>query len=127
MTLSILDIKKQGLIYIVATLLCILFAMIYEFFSHDVYSNFMIYAFCIPLIFGVVVYYALYLLKIKKIPSKFESNLYNAGIATLTFGSIMQGILEIYGTTNSKIYVYPIVGTIFVLTSVILFITRTKY
>ena len=39
-----------------------------------------------------------------------SNNLYNAGVATLTIGSLVYGILEIYGTTNSKVIVYFIVG-----------------
>lgn len=124
MILYTLDIKNQGTVYIIATLFCILFAMIYEFFSHDVYSNFMIYSFTIPLIFGVIMYFTMYLLKIKKLPNKIENNLYNASIATFTFGEIMQGVLEIYGTTNSKIYLYLIVGALFFMISLISYIFR---
>ena len=72
-TLDIKKIKEQGTIYIIVTLVCILFAMIYESFSHGVISNFMVYAFTIPLIFGVGVYYMFYFFKIKKLPNKFEN------------------------------------------------------
>ncbi len=118
-TLDIKKIKEQGKIYIIVTLLCILFAIIYESFSHGVISNFMIYSFAIPLILGCVVNYIFYFLKIKKLPNQFENRFYNAGIATLTIGSIMEGVLQIYGTTNSKIYVYLIVGLILLTSSII--------
>ena len=113
MTLYILDIKKlkeQGKIYIIVTLICILFAMIYESFSHGVISNFMVYAFMIPLVLGVVVSYVSYYLKIKKLPTEIENKTYNAAVATFTIGSIIEGVLQIYGTTNSKVYVYLAVG-----------------
>ena len=126
MILSILDIKKQGKKYIIATLICILFTMIYELFSHDVYSNFMIFSFMIPLIFGVIVYYGVYLSKLSNLPSKLEISMYNAGIATLTLGSIMQGVLEIYGTTNSHIYIYLIVGILLISVSVIKYFFKNK-
>lgn len=37
-------------------------------------------------------------------------NLYHSGIATLTVGSIVQGVLEIYGTTNALAGYYWIAG-----------------
>ncbi len=118
-TLDIKKLKEQGTIYIIVSLVCILFAMIYESFSHGVISNFMIYAFTIPLILGVGVNYIIYFLKINKLPNKFENRTYNAGIATLTIGSIIEGVLQIYGTTNSKVYVYLIVGLILLTSSII--------
>lgn len=124
MILSILDIKEQGIKYIIATLFCILFAMIYEFFSHNVYSNFMIFAFVIPLLFGVIVSFAIYFTKTKNLPSNIEFSLYNASIATFTIGSIIQGVLEIYGTTNGKVYLYLIVGIILLVASISLYFIR---
>lgn len=47
-------------------------------------------------------------------PGRIARNLYRSGIATLTIGCIMQGVLEIYGTTNKLICVYWIVGIVFV-------------
>ena len=121
MTLSTLDInlKKQGKIYIVISIVCIIFATIYESFSHGVYSNFMIFAFLIPFIGGTCVSVAL--LKMNELPSRITNNLYNASIATFTFGSIIKGVLEIYGTTNIKIYLYLVVGFFLFLCSLISF------
>ena len=129
MILCTLDIKKiinQRLIYIIATLLCILFSIIYESFSHGVISNFMILAFLIPLLLGVVGTYIMFFLKRNKLPTLFENHLSNAGVATLTFGSIMEGVLEIYGTTNVKIYLYLIVGLILIISSILLYSFRKE-
>ena len=123
-TLDINKLKEQGKKYIIITLVCILFAVIYESFSHGVISNFMVYAFTIPLILGVVVYYMLYFIKIKKMPIRFENSTYNAAIATYTVGSIMEGVLQIYGTTNSKIYIYLVGGTILLIVSIISYLFR---
>ena len=125
-TLDIKKLKKQGIIYTIVTIACILFAIIYESFSHGVISNFMVYAFTIPLILGTGVCYTLYFFKIKKLPNKFENSAYNAAIATFTVGSIVEGILQIYGTTNWKVYVYLIVGIILLMSSIISYLVRTK-
>ena len=56
MILFILDIEKQqkqlektAFFYLLVSLFCALFGGVYEYFSHEVYSNCMIYAFFIPL------------------------------------------------------------------------------
>lgn len=118
MTLSTLDIKymkKQIITYLIASIACIIFSIIYETFSHGVYSLFMICSFAIPLILGSFISLILY--KRKTSYGRVEINLYNAGVATLTFGSIFQGVLEIYGTTNIKVYAYLFVGILLILIS----------
>ena len=47
-----------------------LFGAIYELFSHDVYSYYMIYAFAIPLLMGVLPYEAM--LVFNKYPGRFS-------------------------------------------------------
>ena len=91
-----------------ATAFLALFGAIYEKFSHEVYSYHMIYAFAVPLLLGVLPDAAL-LLGNRRI-SRVTLRLWNYGIATLSVGSVFQGALEIYGTTNSLSIVYPIAG-----------------
>lgn len=83
----------------------------------------MILAPLIPLILGVFVY--VILLKVKKI-GYIESSLYSNGIYTLLIGSILQGVLEIYGTTNKLIWVYLIVGVGLIISSIIIYIKKIK-
>lgn len=96
-------------IYLLITLFCIVFSVIYELFSHEVYSWYMLGAFLYPLLGGFIPYF-LIAVKRLRFPSSFSRNLLHCGIATLTCGSILQGILEIYGTTNRLIIVYWIAG-----------------
>ena len=67
----------------------------------------MIFAFAIPLILGAIVSIIMYGLKTQKV-TRWQNNLYNASVATLTVWSIVNGILEIYGTTNWKVNIYLI-------------------
>ena len=94
--------------YLAAALFCALFGAVYEIFSHEVYSYPMIYAFAIPLAGGALPFLALAagLVRRWRFPGAVSRSLYHAGIAALTVGSILRGILEIYGTTShlSKIY-----------------------
>ena len=52
-----------------------------------------------------------------KYPDNRFLKLWNTAIAALSIGSVFAGVLEIYGTTNSLIIVYPIAGGILMLLS----------
>jgi len=91
-----------------------MFGAVYEHFSHEVYSRYMIYAFVCPLAGGALPLMSMSLFRCRHLPGRLALNLYNAGIATLTIGSIMKGVMEIYGTTNDILRIYWIVGFGFV-------------
>lgn len=103
-------LKKHLIFNLAGTLFLALFGAIYETFSHGVFSFYMIYAFAFPLVLGVTLY--LILLFVRKYPNRVFLNLWNSAIATFSAGSVFQGVLEIYGTTNSLSVVYPAVGGI---------------
>lgn len=94
---------------LIITAFCAVFGEIYELFGHGVYSDYMIYAFMIPLMFSVIPGVFRLLYGKKEIPDT-ARHLWNYGVATLTVGCIFQGILEIYGTTNRLAIIYPSVG-----------------
>ena len=108
MILSILDTKKKKS-YIIAVVITLMFGFIYEQFSHDVYSNYMMFAFVIPLI-G----YILHLI------TKIDSEVYDCGIVTITLYSILKGVFEIIGITNKYIIIYLIVGILLTLISLLI-------
>ena len=102
---------KAAFIYLLISLFCILFGAIYEVFSHEVYSFYMIYAFIFPLAGGVLPFLKIALSNTGVYPGIAARIIYNSGIATLTVGSILRGILDIYGTSNHLLIVYWIAGT----------------
>ena len=107
--------------YVAAALFCALFGAVYEIFSHEVYSYPMIYAFAIPLAGGALPFLATAagLVRRWRFPGVVSRSLYHAGIAVLTVGSILRGILEIYGTTNMLLWAYWIAGGLLVAGAVI--------
>ena len=84
---------------LITTTACAIFGGIYEKFSHGVYSNYMVYAFMIPLMLSVFPSLLLLLNAKIEIPEA-ARNLWNFSVAALTVGCIFKGVLEIYGTTN---------------------------
>lgn len=116
------SVLKTAFAYLIITLFCAAAGGIYEKFSHEVYSYYMIYAFAIPLALGAIPLFAIGMFG-KKMPCRFSLNAWNSGVAALTVGSIFKGALDIYGTTNRLLIVYPIAAGALLLAGFIAFFT----
>lgn len=108
MTLSISDIKIKTKHYLIGIACTLVFGLIYEQFSHEVYSFYMMYAFIIPII-------GLLLIRLIKI----DSEIFDMGIVTITIFSILKGVFEIIGITNKYVIIYLIVGIILIIMSIV--------
>ena len=132
MTLSILDtsskrplanIRKTIIIYLVLSFTTIGIDNIYAVFGHGVRSPSMTWMFLYPLIGGTLVYF---LIKIffpwinHFLGYRLFSNLYNSGIATLTVGSFLKGILEIAGTSSPYTILFFVTGWLLTASGIIL-------
>lgn len=106
------EIEKLVFTYLIVTLVCAGFGAVYEFFSHGVYSYYILYAFMIPFLGGTVYFYCILYFR-SKIPGCIARRFQHFGILTLTVGCMVCGILEIYGTTNHLVIFYFIVGGMF--------------
>ena len=135
------QIQKARNRYVGITVFTAMFSLIYEYFSHGVYSGFMLWAALIPLA-CVVLPYTLWLRyqgagvgqknhkqivdlqdgRIQDADRRSEETnvplcIYQTSILTFLAGSIFKGILEIYGTTNRLSAVYWIAGSILLVVS----------
>ncbi len=83
--------------YTMVTVFCALFGAIYNLFGHGVYSFFMSFMFLWPLsaTLGCLVLALSHLT-----PTRLSRNILNAGVATITAGSLLKGIFEIAGTSS---------------------------
>ena len=102
---------KTSKIYGFTTLFCIAFNYVYSLFGHGVSSPFMSYAFVFSLVLGVAGFTVFGRLNLG---NRTAFSLYNAGIATLTVGSILRGIIDIAGADTIYPAYYFLVGTAFV-------------
>ena len=109
------SLLKTALAHLCAAVFCAFFGAVYEHFSHEVYSYWMLYAFALPMVLGALPLLAI-ALHGRTLPGRVSLWLWNAGIAVLTVGCIFRGVLEIYGTTNRLWAVYPIVGGVLLAT-----------
>ena len=103
---------RRGLRYLTAAVTVASAGGIYEYFSHGVFSPFMVYAFLVPLLAGAAPNFlaALYADSRGSVRSPAAAGLQLAAVATLTSGSVMKGVLDIYGTTNHLMIIYPVAG-----------------
>ena len=104
---------------------CLFIGAVYELFSHGVISAFMIGAFTIPLILGALPNLIIGLAKFKA-PGYLAEDIYACGIVTLTTGAILQGVLNIYGTTNSLLKYYFILGPLFIIIGAVLYFVQRR-
>ena len=110
MSTSVKIMLKQILMQLISAIWFAFFGAVYERFSHEVYSYYMIYAFAIPLVMGALPYSIMAVKQYQ--PDGLFLHLWNSAVITFTIGSIFKGVLDIYGTTNSLLTVYPIAGLI---------------
>lgn len=115
---------KTALCYLLFTIFCAVFGCVYELFSHEVYSIFMLDAFFIPLIGGAVPFLCMAVWEKIRYPKTISRMLYGFGIVTLTIGSIIKGVLDIYGTTNSLCRIYGYAGFGLVIAGVLLYLRK---
>lgn len=113
---------KKALTFSFASALTAAFGFIYELFSHGVYSYYMIYAFLFLLIGGTCVQLWL-AFRSRRLPCRLASDLYESGLITLTVGSLINGVLEIYGTTNSLTVIYWVVGAALTAAGILIYCT----
>jgi len=107
--------KKKAVRYLAASILTLVFSLVYEHFSFGVTSAFLLSAFLFSLA-GAVLCRAL--AKASFDPS-WSSVFLTTGIAWLTIGALLQGMLAIYGTENALMMVYPAMGIFFLLLTVV--------
>lgn len=115
---------KKTIQYLLLSVFVFVFAQIYEYFSHGVYSNYMLYAFLIPFLGLALPSFLLHSLK-KALPAN-SRFLWKCGIATLTVGSIYKGILEIYGTNGYFEFPYLFIGVAFCIVAGITVFSRKR-
>lgn len=117
---------KRLIGYLSTMLFCIVFATIYEMFSHSVYSLYMIYLFVIPFALGVIPEIILLAIPRLRNNSAWSKTLQSLAIVTLIFGSSLAGVFEIYGTTSEYPTYYFVAGAGMLLASFVLWcIKRT--
>ncbi|HFI0343602.1 TPA: hypothetical protein ACGOV5_001296 [Streptococcus suis] len=102
--------------YLATTAFLFIFSRIYESLSYGEVSVFMHYMFCVTLIGGGLL---LGLLTIKPNLSRLTFNLWNSGVATITAGFLLRGIINLSGRSTTLDQPYWFVGAGFLVLALI--------
>lgn len=102
--------------YLISAAVVALAGVVYQQFGHGVRSDFMTYAYTVPLLLGALPATLIFVWRRdatstkrahpdgrvgrKRAAAQLGAALWACGIATLTIGSLLQGALEIYGTAS---------------------------
>ena len=123
--------------YLLASIVIAAAAAVYGLFSHGVYSYYMTYAFMIPLLGGAIPHLIAAMKRAdpadaaaeaeeqagtSDIPAAKDTQL--AFVATLTAGSLLKGVLDIYGTTNRLLIAYPVMAVLILAAALTVLIKR---
>lgn len=101
-----------------------IFSRVYESLSYGETAFHMHYLFCVTLIGGSLL---LGLMAIHRTLSRLTFNLWNSGVATITAGFLLRGIINLSGRSTTLDQPYWYVGAGFLILAVIsLFIKQTK-
>ncbi|MFZ2305538.1 MAG: hypothetical protein WAV75_08310 [Streptococcus suis] len=110
--------------YLAMAAFLFIFSRIYESLSYGEVSVFMHYMFCPTLVGGILL---LDLLQVKPNLSRITYNLWNSGIATITAGCLLRGIINLSGRSTTLDQPYWYVGAGFLVLSLItLFISDRR-
>ncbi len=113
--------KKMMLLYLAVTVFCGVFGSVYEYFGHGVFSPYMMYLFLFPLAGGMLVQLLFMVTKLPY-PVPAASRLYHAGLASLTVGSCMTGVFEIYGSASSLTKYYWYAGFVLIAAAAVYYV-----
>lgn len=117
---------RRSIIFTSASVLCAVFGAVYELFSHGVYSYSMIYAFAYPLVLGALPCLVMALIG-RPLTKGAALDFYVFAIAFATVGSIVNGVLEIYGTSSRLMTAFPVLcGILVILALVFAIISAVK-
>ncbi|HEP1843304.1 TPA: hypothetical protein VCA72_000403 [Streptococcus suis] len=110
--------------YLATTAFLFIFSRIYESLSYGEVSFFMRYMFCVTLIGGALL---LGMLTLKPNLSRMTFNLWNSGVATITAGFLLRGIINLSGRSTTLDQPYWFIGAGFLVLALIsLFFTGNK-
>lgn len=110
--------------YLALTSFLFIFSRVYESLSYGETAFHMHYLFCVTLIDGSLL---LGLMAIHRTLSRLTYNLWNSGVATITAGFLLRGIINLSGRSTTLDQPYWYVGAGFLILAVIsLFIKQAK-
>lgn len=122
--------RRSRILYSASALFFFIFQLIYEHFSHSVISYYMVFAFLIPIAGGLL---SELWFRVFRTGSSASSGIFfcslqllAGAVMWLTLGSVFEGVLQIYGTTNRLIIVFVIAGCVQMAVSMVILLYSAR-
>ncbi|MHB9781568.1 hypothetical protein ACXM1Q_002310 [Streptococcus sp. 10F2] len=115
--------RRSLFTYLAFTVFLLLFSRIYESLSYGEISFFMHYLWTVPLAGGSLL---LTLMKVRPNLSRLSYNLWNSGIATLTAGFLLRGIINLSGRSTTLDQPYWFIGAGFLVLALLSLFIHSK-
>ena len=113
-------------LYFFLTAFTMLFSGVYEIFSHQVMSWWMLLA-AGPFLAGGIVWLILYILGLFATPCRPFQICFMMTAVVCTLGMVVRGVLEIYGTWSGLVHSYDVLFGLFFAGSVLSLLLYLKY
>ena len=115
-------------VYLAVSGFCGLFSLVYEYFSHGVYSPWMVFLFAWPLLGGAVPYAVLAWRGNRRVSpiTSWARLAHHCAVASLTVGACISGVLDIYGTTSVWTPVYWAAGIVLGTTGLVMGVVGSR-
>ena len=104
---------KNVAVYGAVTIFCAVFTVIYYRFSHEIYSPYLTWMWCVPFAAGIVGAVMNILRKNRPVHAA-ALCLYNSGTAALIVYMALRGILKIAGAASSYVIIIGIAGAVMI-------------
>lgn len=99
--------------YGAVTIFCAVFTVIYYRFSHEIYSPYLTWMWCVPFAAGIVGA-VMNILRKNRLVHAAALCLYNSGTAALIVYMALRGILKIAGATSSYVIIIGVAGAVMI-------------
>ncbi len=110
--------------YLIAFAFCSVFSIVYEIFAKGIISFWMLGMPLFPFFLGTVP--ALIFEKTNSSISDWALQFWNCGVITLTVGSLLNGIFDIFGTYFDMFGIFMISGTLLIISGAAVHIVKCK-
>lgn len=118
-------LRRTARDYLFASIFFLIFALVYEHFSHGVLTGWFLLMVLSPLLGGALVCFLVRVFR-GPAPGRLAGNAWNSGILTITVGAAMSGIFDIYGgSMPDLIPVYWIAGVILLAAGALTYLLQT--
>ncbi len=114
---------KAAAIYAAVSAFCVAFGAVYTHFAYGNSSPFLTWMFMLPMLLGAIPCALMYVRGVR-LPVRAVRNFWNSGVALLTVGCLVRGVINISGRYTEYDTIYWALGAAFLLAAAVCLLVR---